>query len=298
LAWPACANLLARDASFSATTDGEMSVCSARAILALIPRLIVLPEMKFPRPAGISLQVADCHRTADPDHPVRVQAVGALSRPAPRPLAFSVRYTGRAFFRECHGHRTAGGRRCLLHQPWLLVPGSLLLGVSGAAGNLSRLDTGHNDFAPRGEETRYMALHVTLTGMRGLVAPPLTIGLYLPARGLATRTLGRTHCCCRWLVIEGARRFHRCIAPGSPRSRRDPTPRGKHNSLLAGRSSVDRFIEEPVRMTARKIDVRPYSKLVFDGAKQTASRAMLRAVGFEDRDFRKPQVGIARPGAT
>jgi dihydroxy-acid dehydratase len=46
-------------------------------------------------------------------------------------------------------------------------------------------------------------------------------------------------------------------------------------------------------MTRRKIDVRPYSRLVFDGAKQTPSRAMLRAVGFQDRDFRKPQVGIA-----
>jgi dihydroxy-acid dehydratase len=46
-------------------------------------------------------------------------------------------------------------------------------------------------------------------------------------------------------------------------------------------------------MTRRKVDVRPYSKLVFDGVKQTPSRAMLRAVGFEDRDFKKPQVGIA-----
>jgi dihydroxy-acid dehydratase len=40
-------------------------------------------------------------------------------------------------------------------------------------------------------------------------------------------------------------------------------------------------------------DVRPYSRLVFDGVKQTASRAMLRAVGYQDRDFRKPQVGVA-----
>jgi dihydroxy-acid dehydratase len=46
-------------------------------------------------------------------------------------------------------------------------------------------------------------------------------------------------------------------------------------------------------MTRRKIDVRPYSKLVFDGVKQTPSRAMLRAVGYQDRDFKKPQVGIA-----
>jgi hypothetical protein len=65
----------------------------------------------------------------------------------------------------------------LARLPWLLAPGSVLLGISLAAGNLG-WTLGHNDFAPRGEETRYMALHVTLTGMRGLVAPPLTIGLY------------------------------------------------------------------------------------------------------------------------
>ncbi len=46
-------------------------------------------------------------------------------------------------------------------------------------------------------------------------------------------------------------------------------------------------------MSRRKIDVRPYSRLVLDGVKQTPSRAMLRAVGFQDRDFRKPQIGIA-----
>ncbi len=46
-------------------------------------------------------------------------------------------------------------------------------------------------------------------------------------------------------------------------------------------------------MSRRKVDPRPYSKLVFDGVKQTPSRAMLRAVGFDDRDFRKPQVGVA-----
>jgi dihydroxy-acid dehydratase len=41
------------------------------------------------------------------------------------------------------------------------------------------------------------------------------------------------------------------------------------------------------------VDVRRYSRLVVDGVKQTASRAMLRAVGFNDGDFDKPQVGIA-----
>jgi dihydroxy-acid dehydratase len=38
---------------------------------------------------------------------------------------------------------------------------------------------------------------------------------------------------------------------------------------------------------------RPYSRLVVDGVKQTPSRAMLRAVGFKDADFAKPEIGIA-----
>jgi dihydroxy-acid dehydratase len=40
-------------------------------------------------------------------------------------------------------------------------------------------------------------------------------------------------------------------------------------------------------------DPRAYSRLVVDGAKQAPARAMLRAVGFSDEDFRRPQIGIA-----
>src|SRR6266478_5444056 len=43
----------------------------------------------------------------------------------------------------------------------------------------------------------------------------------------------------------------------------------------------------------REVDPREYSRLVVDGAKQTPSRAMLRAVGFQDADFAKPQIGVA-----
>src|SRR5450631_30053 len=52
-------------------------------------------------------------------------------------------------------------------------------------------------------------------------------------------------------------------------------------------------------MTAKKTksqpatDIRAHSRLVVDGLKQTGARAMLRAVGFEDADFRKPQIGVA-----
>ena len=42
-----------------------------------------------------------------------------------------------------------------------------------------------------------------------------------------------------------------------------------------------------------KIDPRQHSRLVVDGLAQAPSRAMLRAVGFTDEDFSKPQIGIA-----
>ena len=44
---------------------------------------------------------------------------------------------------------------------------------------------------------------------------------------------------------------------------------------------------------SKTVDPRQYSRLVVDGAKQSPSRAMLRAVGFQDADFQKPQIGVA-----
>ena len=40
-------------------------------------------------------------------------------------------------------------------------------------------------------------------------------------------------------------------------------------------------------------ELRRYSRVVVDGVEQAPSRAMLRAVGFEEEDFSKPQIGIA-----
>ncbi len=40
-------------------------------------------------------------------------------------------------------------------------------------------------------------------------------------------------------------------------------------------------------------DLRRYSRIVVDGTEQAPSRAMLRAVGFSEEDFKRPQVGIA-----
>ncbi|TLZ37473.1 MAG: dihydroxy-acid dehydratase, partial [Gammaproteobacteria bacterium] len=43
----------------------------------------------------------------------------------------------------------------------------------------------------------------------------------------------------------------------------------------------------------KSIDPRRYSRIVMDGARQAPSRAMLRAVGFRDEDFGRPQIGVA-----
>ena len=40
-------------------------------------------------------------------------------------------------------------------------------------------------------------------------------------------------------------------------------------------------------------ELRRYSRVVVDGDEQAPSRAMLRAVGFSDDDFKKPQIGVA-----
>ena len=43
----------------------------------------------------------------------------------------------------------------------------------------------------------------------------------------------------------------------------------------------------------RDKDLRRYSRIVVDGMEQAPSRAMLRAVGFTEDDFKRPQIGIA-----
>src|ERR1700676_5590913 len=47
-------------------------------------------------------------------------------------------------------------------------------------------------------------------------------------------------------------------------------------------------------MKKKDVDPRRHSRVVVDGLKQAPARAMLRAVGFGDDDFGKPQIGVAR----
>jgi MFS family permease len=65
----------------------------------------------------------------------------------------------------------------VLRNQALLWPGSLLIGISYAGANLG-WNLGHNDFASPGRAQHYMGVHVTLTGVRGLVAPALGMACY------------------------------------------------------------------------------------------------------------------------
>lgn len=65
----------------------------------------------------------------------------------------------------------------MLRINWLLWPGAVLVGVSYAGANLG-WNLGHNDFATPGRAQHYMGVHVTLTGVRGLIAPPLGMACY------------------------------------------------------------------------------------------------------------------------
>ena len=59
----------------------------------------------------------------------------------------------------------------------LLWPASVMLGAAYAGGNLG-WNLGHNDFSHDGNASHYMAIHVMLTGLRGLVMPLIGVGFY------------------------------------------------------------------------------------------------------------------------
>ena len=60
---------------------------------------------------------------------------------------------------------------------WLFWIGALAMGAAFAGGKLG-WNLGHNDFASDDQSTLYMGIHVTLTGIRGLIAPLAGVGVY------------------------------------------------------------------------------------------------------------------------
>jgi hypothetical protein len=63
------------------------------------------------------------------------------------------------------------------HSVWGLWIGAAIRGI-GFGGGVLAWNLGHQDYAPVEQSGRYMGLHVTLTGIRGLLAPALGMGIY------------------------------------------------------------------------------------------------------------------------
>ncbi len=60
---------------------------------------------------------------------------------------------------------------------WFFYLGAILNGLAFAGGILA-WNLGHHDFAPEHRDSEYMGVHVTLNGLRGLMAPFLAVWIY------------------------------------------------------------------------------------------------------------------------
>jgi len=63
------------------------------------------------------------------------------------------------------------------NQVWLLWLGAVVKGIAYGGGVLG-WNLGHHDFAPVERASQYMGVHVTLTGLRGILAPMIAVSLY------------------------------------------------------------------------------------------------------------------------
>ncbi len=91
---------------------------------------------------------------------------------------------------------------------WIMYLGAVLQSIGLAGGSIA-WNIGHHDFAPPNDTSRYMAVHVTLNGVRGLCALVLSVSGYhwLERRGLDrwgfdASTVMLIICCC--VCITGA----------------------------------------------------------------------------------------------
>ncbi len=83
---------------------------------------------------------------------------------------------------------------------WIVAAGTFVVGVAMGGGQLA-WQLGQNTFATRENVSTYMGLHVMLTGLRGMFAPFLGVGIYhalaklLPSAGVSSVPGGR------WLFL-------------------------------------------------------------------------------------------------
>ncbi len=90
----------------------------------------------------------------------------------------------------------------------LLVASVLLKGAAMAGGMLA-WQLGHHDFASPEQSSAYMGIHVTLTGVRGVAAPLVGVGLYNLLKVQAPGYESWSFLLCMLLILAGAIGFVR-----------------------------------------------------------------------------------------
>ncbi|MCW5756220.1 MAG: MFS transporter [Phycisphaeraceae bacterium] len=110
-------------------------------------------------------------------------------------------------------------------QVWLVVLGAIAKGAAFGGATLA-WNLGHLDYAPKGKETQYMGVHVTLTGVRGALAPMVGVTVYTLAAssGFALNPGTWTYAMCLVVTLCGTAAFF--VLAGDPalheRLRSDP----------------------------------------------------------------------------
>jgi hypothetical protein len=94
----------------------------------------------------------------------------------------------------------------LAREPSLFWLGAVLEGVAFGGGVLG-WNLGHHDFAPPRRTSEYMGVHVTLTGIRGLIGPPAIVALYTLLERLRPGSGSAVFLVCVGLSLAGAACF-------------------------------------------------------------------------------------------
>lgn len=90
--------------------------------------------------------------------------------------------------------------------PGLLMVSAVVQGLAFGGGALA-WTLGHLDFAPAARASEYMGVHVTLTGVRGLIAPFVSVGAYELLQPRVEHASAIAFAMCFFLCVSGAMGF-------------------------------------------------------------------------------------------